>query len=1161
MASAGAASSSSSLPLSGVRVLLHIRNAPAGDTKGTSSPSAKVLVKTLRAQAQQLGASLALSDAAADLVVFHHGSPAFLNALHAKYKAVVSPAYLAACLGASQRVNIAPYVVAAQEEQPAAATLIMRSPRGRSGPTRTSASTPSRKSAAALSNTADPLSPASGASPSSRVIRRASREGKDAARTSEGVSAGSIVPPPPRRLLLLLDEEVDERKENEDVAAVKDNCPHSTAGTLPMHVLRAEALYTTSESPASSPEKHLHSNKGGAEHLERQETTPVQPRHGSLNNTPSPATPTLTPSNRRGTLSPSSSLVATQEMALPVASSSHQHQQKEWEEEESIRHAVLCSTAAAAVTRRRGQPPRPAAKTSVTLSEHAKTSGQDQTQDGGRSPLLMDEFRITPSIKKVKSHAADPFLYSATSTQQPQQQPQQQQPSASSLNISYSDLSSMAVTQPLATLDPSNEESSLSRPSSKQLKRARGSAKESGAHPQVQNRVLERLPRTKKCKSEAPELPSSTSTPLSPSSARRRRRGSHLTKAKAGKETLTWEQQSLCRGPAEPPLSMAFSDAVLLQRLSDSDAADVCVRFFIDADDDDDDNGTFEPPLSAAAAEFALLRDVVEQLGATTVGDSDSLWFGGSARPHHGSHGGAWNGPRRKATHLVVGPHTALTPDILYFKALGIPIVTPQWVYDAVAIGAFPVVVPRLHAHPFFGDLVTAVHARSAKAADETAELQLVVGADLLGDDDGITVRRLSKQSPRSTTSDAAFCAAAAVESSSVVSPASLSSTLRQLHKEVADEYVPAGELAKRPYYRPIFQDRMFYLYVPPIDLASFAAAPPAQRRQQRRGASCSYLGDVTAALEQATQLIRLLGGTVTRNIASTFLDVVIDLTGFYESTVEAGRQQQKQLQHRTLRESLTCAYHDALQRLSEMPAADADTVMCATKTITDAPPIVGISWLLYSILQRELTDAAPFVLPSHPLSAQLAAVHESTVKQAHAQVEEEVKEKATASPDVSESEDHVADAAVVHTPARRFIPTPTFSASSSSSPSSLGPLPPPLASGLAADDSHLAHGTQEPTSASPWPAVDVAKPHLKRTQGPPEAQKHSPQQPDTQEIAALLKGARQESSSPPCPSASWVGNSPPSPHSPKKDFPSVASAGERDEDLSRWVHVEYRRR
>ncbi|KAG5477565.1 hypothetical protein CUR178_05270 [Leishmania enriettii] len=54
---------------------------------------------------------LALSEAAADLVVFHGGRRSFLEAAHMKLKAVVRPDYLAACVSEDQRVNIAPYTV------------------------------------------------------------------------------------------------------------------------------------------------------------------------------------------------------------------------------------------------------------------------------------------------------------------------------------------------------------------------------------------------------------------------------------------------------------------------------------------------------------------------------------------------------------------------------------------------------------------------------------------------------------------------------------------------------------------------------------------------------------------------------------------------------------------------------------------------------------------------------------------------------------------------------------------------------------------------------------------------------------------------------------------------------------------------------------------
>ncbi|KPI90039.1 hypothetical protein ABL78_0899 [Leptomonas seymouri] len=1129
-----ASPASSSLPLAGVRIFLHIRNAPTGHIKSKSGNSAKAILRAARLQVHELGASLALSEAAADLVVFHNGSPAALEALHAKYKAVVSPAYLAACLEADQRVSIAPFVVAVGDKESTAITAVARSPRGRRGSARTSASTPSQTPAVVSSNTGEKSKPTPKSSPASRSTRQASEVSKDASCTFKMAPVASTVPQPhpSRRLLLLLDDDVSvvngnnkyasvekssspamtpQRSESRDVLSEEKLCQRaspvkvaagaSRPASLSQDVPGTEVFHEVSETPKRTPDKHLGSGNGSALHQKPQETLSGQPSHSSLNDTPSSATPKLAPPSGRGTSPLPSSLAVTQEMMTPTACAST-HQQKECEEEEFLRHAVLCSTATAAVTRRRGRPRRPASAVPHTVPEIAKAS----EQDGGRSPLLIDDFRLYKPVKKAEKHANDPFLYSATSTQQQQQQPS----TPPLLSISYSDVSSVAVTQPLTALEQPKVEPAGLHSSSRPQKNSHCSNNEAGAGQHVREGESGTLHATKRYKAEAAGKQSSTQRQRQRLLARRRSSAYH-TKEKTHKESSTLQRQPHDDDSPEPPLSVTFSDVSRLQRLSDSDAAEVCVCFSLDEGEEREDEiaGSM---LAVSAAQFAFLSDVVEQLGATTVGDDDQRWFRRSAN------GGALHVHPRKATHLVVSPDAALTPKILYFKALGIPIVTPQWVYDAIAIGGFPAVVPRLHAHPIFGDLESVVKTRNEKSVHEAVRREFIA-ADLLGDEDGTAVRERPAQSPFLTKSGNAFDAGAVgppvpTMSSSTASPGGLSSTLRRLHKEVADEYVPAGEQAKRPYYRPIFQDCMFYLYVPPIDLVS-ASAPVKHTLQKERGNS-SYLGDVAAALEQATQLIRVLGGTVTRNIASTFLDAVVDLTGFYKSTVEAGQQQQ---QCRALRESLSCAYHDALQRLSQIPAAYADALECKPKEAALAPPIVGISWLLYSVLQRQRADVQPFVLSAHPLSAQLAALHEG-----HNAAEERAGAKAEASLALRQPGDCLPDAGKAGTAVRMSVDTPTFSTSSLSTTSSSAPSPlesPPLrnSSGLTPSSSHPAHFTQESASLSPWPAVEV-KPRLKCMRGPPEAEKHALQQLGTQEIAALLMATQKASSPPLCPSA-----------------------------------------
>ncbi|EKF31117.1 hypothetical protein MOQ_005048 [Trypanosoma cruzi marinkellei] len=60
----------------------------------------------------------------------------------------------------------------------------------------------------------------------------------------------------------------------------------------------------------------------------------------------------------------------------------------------------------------------------------------------------------------------------------------------------------------------------------------------------------------------------------------------------------------------------------------------------------------------------------------------------------------------RKPTHLVLEGRGELTPMVLLAKALGIPVLTPQWLYDAIGLGAFPKII-RAHLHPIYSTHVT----------------------------------------------------------------------------------------------------------------------------------------------------------------------------------------------------------------------------------------------------------------------------------------------------------------------------------------------------------------------------------------------------------------------------------------------------------------------
>lgn len=225
------------------------------------------------------------------------------------------------------------------------------------------------------------------------------------------------------------------------------------------------------------------------------------------------------------------------------------------------------------------------------------------------------------------------------------------------------------------------------------------------------------------------------------------------------------------------------------------------------------------------------------------------------------------------------------------------------------------------------------------------------------------------------------------------------------------EEQIPAGQQWERPYYRPILQNLMFYLYVPPDG--------------EWRGPASAHRvsGVATTVLEQVAELIRILGGTVTRNIESDFLDVVIDLLEFAEVTAQVAATAATALQEKNeespsnhdkrpvdLHESLSLAYQSALHCISEslqpqhsisaaalshhkvrrggVQQPSSSTSSAATRA---TPPIVGAPWLIYTVISRQLTDVTPFLRQSHPLQLSLAkaaaalsggaALNESTIQ------------------------------------------------------------------------------------------------------------------------------------------------------------------------------------
>ncbi|TPP40776.1 hypothetical protein CGC21_8870 [Leishmania donovani] len=963
-----AVTSCSSRPLSGVRVFLHIRHGPGDEDGGRmnhsgistdyamkrngdgSRASARDVLRTARFHVQQLGATLALSEAAADLVVFHRGSASFLEAAHVKFKTVVRPDYLAACVAADQRVSIAPYVVSV---------------------TAATCTTPARKSAG-TSSSAVPLSHTSAASPGG-ALRAATAAGDTP--HSTGWAEDPKNPPLLHRLLLLDDEDggkADRQQQQQRrlatlarvVTASTEGSAAITAASPSTPSAPQVAPSTPTNSGATRPH-HLiadtpssKANADGTAAFELDEDITQQP------STDTASTPRLTPSSR-----------------YEVGGCGIQGVSAE---EEAIRHAVLRSTATAAVTRRRGRPHKEAGSTPTAASAVSLPAG---SAAGDRSATA--------------KRSRDPFLNSEGSSQH------QLLPRAAAAP-SPSELSgvSVAVTEPLAA-------SSL----------------------------------TATIAAAQPQTPSAASAAPTRTTARRPRRSSVAGSCAEGPAHRTRST------PSDKPQGTEVG--LRSYRISSDEkagvtAAGLCVLVFLDGLADVD---------AAAATLSSFLRDVVEQLGATCV----------------------------KPTHLVVSPHAVLTPDILFCKALGIPIVTPQWLYDAVALGAFPAVLPHVHAHPVYGDRQVA-DAAVAVAAPVTAagvhRREELLGAE---EDDGDAVESKAVWAgSKAGTRCPPRCRG--------------SSTLRQLRKEVAEEYVPAGEQAMRPFYVPIFQDRMFYLHVPPADLANANAAggdagPRRSSRASRDGRSGNYLGDATAALAQVKELLRVLGGTVTRNVESTYLDLVIDLTGFYDNMVELGltaREQQSQQRARALRESLSCAFQEALQRVSLQPVPmDAGAASTAPAVSPTAPPVVGIAWLIHSILTRQWTATGPFALTGHPLTVQIATVHP------RAQVDGTVAASATVPYEPATGS--VAVAAPVAEDA-------LVAAGASAAMDALYAHTP------SAPPSH--EEAAESLSSSVWSAVvaAAAAPHLKQARGPKAALKHASHQLGTQDIAAVLSDAQLQS-------------------------------------------------
>ncbi|KAG5502894.1 hypothetical protein JKF63_04665 [Porcisia hertigi] len=1120
--------------LSGVRVFLHIRHGDddvqgrGGELNSSSSGirvvkkrkgggqtvSVRETLRTARAHVQQLGATLVLSEAAADLIVFHQGNASFLEAALKKFKTVVRPDYLAACIAADQRVSVGPYIVkptasamvtacaspAHESVKPSASAI-------RSPPT--AADTPEGIDSGTMHSGANRVVAAVPSSSSSVSPSRATRNPQVSKTRTSTPAKKAGNQQQQQRGCSTLASTVAVRKEDA-VAPSGDSPPSSSlaqpkprtatnlGATRPLHALDDMSNSNANDSRCGA--QTLQSGETGnkerpqSRFAGKSSTVNGVPGRGSVTrgkrcvpqvstlavevdedfaqrcSADSVPTPQLTPFPQHKLSSSESPGVGAGERpdyggGSSSTTTTNTHQERvtaavekrsaDLDEEEAIRHVVLRSTATCAVTQRRGRPPK---QVDATLNPADTLPSLVSLLAKERNGLAM--------------RGQDPFLLSEPSTQHPLRSQEASGPSPSDASGGEVD-----VTQPLPAVSPPPTQMTSKRHRSPSV--AEDGYTEEQAHcthhpPSLDNALSSERQRQRNRRS-------AVSNPICEAvkksvkqrqqnrrqfSARQRGRFSSRCVAAAALDPE-------CAPAADPPLLMTFTDLALLRRMTSvnedvrSAAAQLCVCIF-----SDDGGGA----ASSSSSSF-FLRDVVVQLGAVCLllggddGEGQSCWFGHCTRTHMEQM------PRmaKKPTHLVVSPHALLTPDVLYYKALGIPIVTPQWIYDAIALGAFPAILPHIHTHTLYGDGHAADAAVTGATPIVTAASATCSRDGLLGgeEDSGEAARAATRAVQRPlahSTGD------------STAPPLRLggSSTLRRLHKEVAEEYVPAGEQAMRPFYAPIFQDRMFYLYVPPVDLENAnasggAAGPLRPSRVSRNSRNGSYLGGVTAALAQVTELLRVLGGTVTRNVESTYLDAVIDLTGFYDNMVEVGQTaREQQSQARTLRESLSCAYHDALQRVSQWSSS----VHTHTASSPTPAPVLGIAWLIYSILTRQWTAVDSFILHEHPIAAQLAAVH----SRPRACGIEAAVAKMTDMGAVGSS--GFTPPTVHDAPDARIPPTPS------------------------------AHEeAAESMSDSVWFALltAAASPHLKRTRGPQASIKHPSHQWDTQEIASMLVDAQQE--------------------------------------------------
>ncbi|KAF5224623.1 hypothetical protein ECC02_002262 [Trypanosoma cruzi] len=377
----------------------------------------------------------------------------------------------------------------------------------------------------------------------------------------------------------------------------------------------------------------------------------------------------------------------------------------------------------------------------------------------------------------------------------------------------------------------------------------------------------------------------------------------HLTGASSKKRNKTQERKTVSGTHEEgaTQLTMAFTDTCLITPLFASEPAAKSstrhgvthlrpstsppqLRVAVTGDDDDG---------------IQFLCDIVEQLGGVCV---PRLF-----------------GRVRKPTHLVLEGRGELTPMVLLAKALGIPVLTPQWLYDAIGLGAFPKII-RAHLHPIYSTHVT-------NSDDDTCS------------GGGSGKEENDEKGGRSGATP-----------------------MHSLRRDAGVEKGLVGlfEHDVGPYYKPIFLGMV-------VALVSHSPL---------------------AHADQFMELVRILGGFVSRSALSLNLSVIVDLRcGAAASDDQALKEEQEDVgiaadvkrrnpRRGALRrakagsasetQSSPMKYRTALsdgRNASRHDSHDVLQRLLAQRRQHDLPavPVVSVEWIIQCILLGEVTETAPF--------------------------------------------------------------------------------------------------------------------------------------------------------------------------------------------------------